>query len=795
MAHLPPTDSLMDLIRAFIETAFVHYPIQERSDNSRLLLKESVFVEVTKRKHLELSDDHIRLVFKLYLDKWSKGPAESNIFYSLCPFTREVICQEYQHPKVKLEHLFRWRELTQSVGEDLLTCACMAFCDMYTDGRKDFSWPSVLPTDDIDLHFHSLDGFADLHQHLKASTDVFSISWLCLMNKVRKRMGEFLSICKTQSEADKLYGDYIEAVAIRALLSKCIVHGCFNDIDVNYIARVRQDAIFGNLDSLEGRICMLGMYENVDYDYLFKYLQVDPKCNIYVSERWFLYTVIKRILEGEDNEQVSNLLWRYVVIKNSIRNKLVQNNENVGFGNFAEFESRKYNFINRFPSYANLLVELPVAEAAKHHQAIYQEIRITPVSTRRALVDNLYYTDKLIGKQIQLLEVQSNVKYKYIYHFIKKKDSGYDNFMVPRNYSVRCEVRKQAVAIKGMLEKYPRSKEKVVAIDAANSELFCRPEVFAQAYRYLENTGLRRTFHVGEDFYDLADGLRAIDEAITFLGLRRGDRMGHCLALGMNANVYYDDRHFTVPIPAQTLLDNIVWLYYKAKKYNIIVSPNIEMMIMDKFCELSKMYHPNGSWDMVDYYHMMKLRGDNPLGQEDISYGKILGNWSAYDLDMRKEPMLYRNENAAKRLYNQYHFNKDVREGGSRICEFKVNQEYVELVQLIQEEMMADVEGRGLAIECCPSSNFRIGGIGKYENHPIFRMHDVEPDGRHHLPVTINTDDLGIFTTSLDNEYSLIFLALLKQKNESGGDRYNTLYIRNWMEHVMRDGHKYAFAK
>lgn len=34
----------------------------------------------------------------------------------------------------------------------------------------------------------------------------------------------------------------------------------------------------------------------------------------------------------------------------------------------------------------------------------------------------------------------------------------------------------------------------------------------------------------------------------------------------------------------------------------------------------------------------------------------------------------------------------------------------------------------------------------------------------HNLPVTVNTDDLGIFYTSLPREFELLTLALLKKK-------------------------------
>lgn len=77
--------------------------------------------------------------------------------------------------------------------------------------------------------------------------------------------------------------------------------------------------------------------------------------------------------------------------------------------------------------------------------------------------------------------------------------------------------------------------EWIVGMDAANSELYCRPEVFGPIYRYMKQfcnsatdlselgseyyrgqRSLNFTYHVGEDFWDITDGLRAIDEAILF---------------------------------------------------------------------------------------------------------------------------------------------------------------------------------------------------------------------------------------------------------------------------------------
>ena len=109
-----------------------------------------------------------------------------------------------------------------------------------------------------------------------------------------------------------------------------------------------------------------------------------------------------------------------------------------------------------------------------------------------------------------------------------------------------------------------------------HSELFCRPEVFAQAFARLSSFKIGFTFHVGEDFYDIADGLRAIDEAILFLNLKRGDRLGHCLALGIQPQIYYSEHDYHLAIPYQVLIDDMVWLKMKSMEWNVAIPPRVE---------------------------------------------------------------------------------------------------------------------------------------------------------------------------------------------------------------------------
>lgn len=74
------------------------------------------------------------------------------------------------------------------------------------------------------------------------------------------------------------------------------------------------------------------------------------------------------------------------------------------------------------------------------------------------------------------------------------------------------------------------------------------------------------TYHVGEDFFDIADGLRAVEEAMIYFNLKNGDRLGHCLVLGTDVRKYYTMRYNTICCTKQVLLDNMAWLHHKCKR-------------------------------------------------------------------------------------------------------------------------------------------------------------------------------------------------------------------------------------
>lgn len=122
----------------------------------------------------------------------------------------------------------------------------------------------------------------------------------------------------------------------------------------------------------------------------------------------------------------------------------------------------------------------------------------------------------------------------------------------------------------------------ISGIDAASREYNTPPEVFAPVFNYIrgsmeisrisfENKNMnisgdipnhfQFTFHVGEDFRDILTGMRNVVEAIVFLGLKKGDRIGHALALGLRHQQWAKKKR-RVFSSREEQFDNAVFAYF-----------------------------------------------------------------------------------------------------------------------------------------------------------------------------------------------------------------------------------------
>ncbi len=589
-----------------------------------------------------------------------------------------------------------------------------------------------------------------------------------------------------------------------------------------------------------------------------------------MGERAFLYHAFYKLYSGqfcsrEDRKNFGSLFYLYLLIKIQFRNEMIQVNNRLGFKNFEKYQDRKDELFWRFSEYQLEAKNLSVHESLRYGNIKSLEMRITPKDTADELYRVISNTDREIHwlmkggsadhmEKMDRLEREfsnfddwqrrrelfsdmkkrrmreQDFEFFYVIHFVKfadvkkMKDVGF-SMVLPRNDTVRKKAKKQALALASALQKYNGLCSRIRGIDTCNVEIGCRPEVFGPVFRFLKKfkiqyvrspeiyesrylrPKLSATYHAGEDYMDILDGLRAIDEAIMFLGLETGDRIGHALALGVQALEYYQLKNYRILIKKQDHLDNIVWALHKCRQYGIVIDSKLKTELHETAYQfIGEIYGYSFAYNDTDYYQSMQLRGYDPddyfLNAESSLMPEqgmpILNSLNAqyrkYSVDRR-----YANEEAhtnkkAEELFWKYHYDHEARDRGEKSYEVKISEAYIRLVEELQVAIQKDMENKGIGIECNPSSNVCIGSFKRYDKHPIFTFAPI-CDAEVKQFVSVNTDDQGIFDTSLKEEFSLLACAMRKQTNPNGTRKYHDDDIYEYLEQIRRNGFWQIFPK
>lgn len=575
------------------------------------------------------------------------------------------------------------------------------------------------------------------------------------------------------------------------------------------------------------------------------------------GERNLLYSMFKKIFQ-EDKFFIEcrELFYAYLVIKEKLSQELLQVNEWMGFANFEKYQNRKEYFIERKNIFEEALYSMAVNTTLKNQKIVSLEARITPPSSweskdivksikrcdafiKSKKFDNPDYSplDNYLRRHYSNFE-KENPKPDHFYtlHFFKRKEFPEKKneralYLVPRNNATRLRIKKEAYSIVRLRDGLSASACRVRGIDAAANEIGCRPEVFAQVFRFLKShwtpwnyehykekgkndiKKLGATYHAGEDFLDIVDGLRAIDEAVEFLNLTHGDRLGHALALGIDPFDYYELKDSRIILSKQDLLDNIVWMLTRIQEYTASSFPKLIYALENEYSRLFSELYGN-CHDIKEvvipphslYYDAWRLRGDDPMLYFNYEKGfnknkPELTFWDrcAANKDDSKLDAI-REIGSITKLYNLYHFSPPVKLKGNEKEEFRVEKSYIQAVKVIQEEMQKKVRDKGIGIETNPSSNYLIGCFRSYSKHPILNFYNLgltydreKLEKCPQLFVSINTDDQGVFNTYLEKEYALMALALEKEEDEYGNKVYNSAMIYDWLDRIRQMGIEQSF--
>ena len=762
---------------------------------------------------------------------FSKAPSVLNV---LLHFSKDKLIVDDESLCCRYRNIDEWHQATTRLGEDIFTTSYLAAYDLQRGikARKRFRWNPYLGVETNDVNQLFTRSISEVHAHLKGSSANFDLSWLSLMNYPCHREADFLNLfCETSFSGEskkkrdirELYLCVTIAVALRLYLFASLKGLDLNPID-DYIKSLGGEKTVEELQPILSNLSALAWCYRNEYGYQYNHVDgLQGKCpdyaiddeeedilSVITGERRLLYHAFCKAYDGD--EVISLYLYAYIIFKQQLREKIIQLNDVVGFANFDYYERRKSCFIQDGSVYERLLIPMAfLFFLGQKESNRYMEGRVVP---KASVEDNSEAVRKMDGYVKAWLPKEESFNGYYIYHFIKEGDVAPSAF-APRHFKLRQKVKKQAIALFDYRNKGYVSASRVVGIDAANSEIKCRPEVFAQAFRFLRRHDIRDdvenhpaslgfTYHVGEDFYDIVDGLRAVDEVLTYMNFRSNDRLGHALVLGTDVKRYYDGRDKAIRATRQVLLDNFVWLYVRTAKIagRTALCEYLEQEAKHLYSLIYKDTDFKQAFDVYDYYDSWLLRGDAPeTAIKKINTDLSISAWDKCAKNLVEEDVNRARDNKnAKTLYYEYHYNKTAKENGNKAVILPIAHnyydEFVEMVDKVREVLLCKVERLHIAIECNPSSNLRIGEMTSYIEHPIFRFNNYglnTPYPKHEISVSINTDDSGVFATSLEREYALMGIAL--EKTDAPRFKSSPRAVKEWLNRVRKMSVEQRFKK
>jgi adenosine deaminase len=326
-----------------------------------------------------------------------------------------------------------------------------------------------------------------------------------------------------------------------------------------------------------------------------------------------------------------------------------------------------------------------------------------------------------------------------------------------RDAGARRQADQAARALVSVLERTAGLDQLIRGLDAASNERHSGPEVFAPAFRRMRRAGIvRMTYHAGEDFAHIVSGLRAMTEAVLFLEMEAGCRIGHGTASGLDVDAWWSAAGGAVSMPMETRLDDLVFARELLLSRRVMLDkiPLIEGEI--RHLAMNIWRDPNLVPSVLTAE--WRIRSLDPL---------------AFGLRSRDvEPM---RADEARRLHNAK--GKDPEAFGHFLRRHGINQVGAPLeqkrcqtvivvarssdvlagdtIRALQEGVLAMLQERRISLETLPSSNVRISIHEGYDDHHArnwLGFGALKP--RSGVMFSVGSDDPGIFATSIRAEYA-----------------------------------------
>ena len=356
-------------------------------------------------------------------------------------------------------------------------------------------------------------------------------------------------------------------------------------------------------------------------------------------------------------------------------------------------------------------------------------------------------------------------------HFIKRKEEGCTRYSIVAPSCLQKRLFREGALLVAFFSytKYKflpvKARTKYLdffkGIDAAGNELYARPEVFAPTFRYIRSSFLKNykkpigiTFHAGEEFTHLVSGIRYIYEAIHFLQLQKGDRIGHATALGISHKEWRQKYNDFLVMKIGEYLDNLIF-----------ISKVLDLDIFED--RIGKLW--------TEIYNNMYPGIDIAFEAYMLRKGNDLSHFSFMTIEKN-----FRHESKEGHIAKLHSLCR-VQKQYNKLIQVSLTEVNDKIIQQLQNYVLNEMRQRKIAIESMITSNTRISIYDSYKEHHIVKwiQNPFAP------PIVLASDDPGIFNTNLKNEYHHLFAILKKH--------FSTEDALKYIEKIKNNGNEYRF--
>jgi Adenosine deaminase len=680
-------------------------------------------------------------------------------------------------PRLAIENAQDWLKLTDWFDPDAVVCFLLAQRDRWDPSEKLLNWGVTTRIGAHDLDVHLKGGLSDLHVHLGGIRSG-QVLWRNLFTGrvPLERVPAFATTALLKmARADP--ARYRESVAIRDR--------------IRAVCAERADP-FTPLGSLWDSVqCRPGDAAKPDRNRL---NEARDRERGMLASAW---RVLRDWRTGQppprDAPQIEHWLDRYLFAKNGfLRWHKQPSQTNPGLNAFRRFfhatapvkPRRRVRLASGIRSVSRDLAEYG-ASIEQSSDLKRVELRMAPQTDWTGYA-RLFRAWDIVEKQFDL-----KCDIRFAFHFKRSFDDRHRN----KKPHVRLRellktLDRESAALQYFLS-HPSSRKyrhRISRVDFAGSERECPGDLAAycvnllrgshddvetlnpdtvdpelhRRWLYLKASGRVRaghetpvvgvTCHAGEDFAQPLEGIYSVASAVSSFKMRAGDTIGHGLALGAEisgtARPWATDR-LTV---RGNQFDAVLWLYgrclHDAPPDVRAQIPALERWLRSETAELY-------GWDIAN----LPSLGLFGAGLAEARMGPVAA----------KLPDLVADTGAWAR-HQELHDTECAQRRDRKvpIAADILTQEAA--IRWIQQKVRDQLARDGIILEFNPSSNLRVSGAESLQKVPFITLLQA---AREDILATLNTDNPGVFGTRIENEFALVFSALM----ESGVSRAHALLI------------------